>query len=123
MEAHRSVERGGVLVPAVNPPPSALCPFSHLPPARNKQACLRRGQHVGLLLLTLGAPSTLAPTPALHGRLRPSRPQLPPSLLTRPIQFHVLREKGTEYPGTGIYNKHYEEGTYKCAGCGTPIYE
>ncbi|KAL4560297.1 hypothetical protein LXL04_032447 [Taraxacum kok-saghyz] len=28
-----------------------------------------------------------------------------------PEQFRILREKGTEYPGTGQYNKFYEEGS------------
>ncbi|KAG6789660.1 hypothetical protein POTOM_005778 [Populus tomentosa] len=26
------------------------------------------------------------------------------------------------YPGTGEYDKLFEEGVYKCAGCGTPLY-
>jgi len=39
-----------------------------------------------------------------------------------PEQFKVLREKGTERPGTGEYNKHYEKGVYTCAGCDTPLY-
>ncbi|XP_078441341.1 peptide methionine sulfoxide reductase B5-like [Wolffia australiana] len=40
-----------------------------------------------------------------------------------PEQFYILRQKGTEYPGTGEYNKFYEEGVYNCAGCGTPLYK
>jgi hypothetical protein len=40
-----------------------------------------------------------------------------------PLQFHILREKGTEPPGSGQYNKHYEKGVYKCAGCGSPLYK
>ena len=39
------------------------------------------------------------------------------------VQFQVLRGKGTERPGTGEYDKHYEEGVYACAGCGTPLYK
>jgi peptide-methionine (R)-S-oxide reductase len=39
-----------------------------------------------------------------------------------PEQYRILREKGTEYPGTGIYNLHFEQGTYLCAGCGTPLF-
>ncbi|EEF44066.1 methionine sulfoxide reductase, putative [Ricinus communis] len=39
-----------------------------------------------------------------------------------PEQFRILRQKGTEYPGTGEYDKFYEEGVYNCAGCGTPLY-
>ncbi|KAI8468505.1 MAG: Mss4-like protein [Monoraphidium minutum] len=38
-------------------------------------------------------------------------------------EFHILREKGTEPAGSGQYNKFYEEGTYVCAGCKTPLYE
>ncbi|KAJ6905671.1 peptide methionine sulfoxide reductase B5-like [Populus alba x Populus x berolinensis] len=39
-----------------------------------------------------------------------------------PEQFRILRQKGTEYPGTGEYDKFFEEGIYSCTGCGTPLY-
>ena len=32
------------------------------------------------------------------------------------LQYNILRKKGTEAPGTGLYNKHYENGEYTCAG-------
>jgi peptide-methionine (R)-S-oxide reductase len=38
-------------------------------------------------------------------------------------QFRILRKKETEYPGTGEYDKHFETGVYKCAGCGQNLYE
>lgn len=41
----------------------------------------------------------------------------PPSL----HQFYVLRQKGTEPPGSGKYNKA-DAGTFNCAGCGTALY-
>ncbi len=34
-----------------------------------------------------------------------------------PLQFKVLRQKGTEYAFTGEYDKHFASGTYVCAGC------
>lgn len=38
-------------------------------------------------------------------------------------EYHILREKGTERPHTGKFNLHFAEGTYKCKGCDTPLFE
>lgn len=40
-----------------------------------------------------------------------------------PEEERVIIRKGTEYPFTGIYDKHYEEGVYKCKQCKTPLYQ
>lgn len=39
-----------------------------------------------------------------------------------PEQYRVLREKGTERAYTGEYWNHFEEGVYKCAGCGAELF-
>lgn len=38
-------------------------------------------------------------------------------------QFRVLRQKGTEAPFSGLYNKTADSGVYSCAGCDTPLYD
>ena len=40
-----------------------------------------------------------------------------------PDEFKILREKGTELPFTGKFNDHFNEGTYVCKGCATPLYK
>lgn len=39
-----------------------------------------------------------------------------------PEQYHVLREKGTEAPGTGKYLNFNEKGMYTCAVCGAELF-
>lgn len=37
-------------------------------------------------------------------------------------QFHILREAGTEYPGTSPLLNEEREGTFACAGCGQDLF-
>lgn len=39
-----------------------------------------------------------------------------------PEQYKILREKGTEAPFTGEYVDEKRPGTYKCSGCGQPLF-
>ncbi|KAF3279147.1 hypothetical protein TWF970_004253 [Orbilia oligospora] len=38
-------------------------------------------------------------------------------------QFRILRQKGTEAPGSGEYDKSFGSGTYNCAACDFPLYK
>jgi len=37
-------------------------------------------------------------------------------------QFHVLREHGTERPGSSPLNYEKRDGTFSCAACGQPLF-
>jgi peptide-methionine (R)-S-oxide reductase len=40
-----------------------------------------------------------------------------------PEAFRVLRQHGTERPGTSPLNAEKRPGIFTCAGCGTPLFE
>ena len=40
-----------------------------------------------------------------------------------PLQFHVLREHGTERAGTSPLNYEKRKGQFLCAGCSQPLFE
>ena len=40
----------------------------------------------------------------------------------KPDQFHVLRQAGTERPGSSPLNKEKRAGIFHCAGCALPLF-
>lgn len=39
-----------------------------------------------------------------------------------PEQYKIVREKGTETPGTGEYLNNHEAGMYTCVACGSELF-
>jgi peptide-methionine (R)-S-oxide reductase len=39
-----------------------------------------------------------------------------------PEEYHVMREQGTERAFSGAYYDTEEEGVYRCAACGQPVF-
>jgi peptide-methionine (R)-S-oxide reductase len=39
-----------------------------------------------------------------------------------PIQYEVLRRKGTEPPFSGKHVHNHDDGSYRCAGCGAVLF-
>lgn len=38
-------------------------------------------------------------------------------------EYRVLRQKGTEYPHSGKYNLHFEDGDYQCRACSAILFK
>jgi len=38
-------------------------------------------------------------------------------------RYRILRAHGTERPFSGQYNIHFEEGTYVCGACNSPLFD
>ena len=68
-------------------------------------------------------------TPAADGATRPdgteypgARPETDWQSTLTPMEYHVLREAGTEAPFVGEYTDTKTEGVYRCRACGTELF-
>ena len=40
-----------------------------------------------------------------------------------PEQYRILRQAGTEPPGSGVLLHNKEQGQYRCGACGAPLFD
>ncbi len=74
------------------------------------------------------APAKPAAHPAYHAHSPPIGEKLMLSedewkKKLSPHQYRILRESGTEFAGTGKLLHNKEDGTYRCGGCGAPLFD
>ena len=60
--------------------------------------------------------------PAVEGAFRVKKTDAQWKAQLSADQYNVLRKQGTERAGSSPLNKIKQAGTYKCAGCGHPLY-
>jgi peptide-methionine (R)-S-oxide reductase len=68
------------------------------------------------MLLAEGADIAASATPAL------TRTNAEWKKLLAPAAYNVLREEGTEYPGSSPLNGEKRPGVFVCAGCSLPLF-
>ncbi len=61
-------------------------------------------------------------TPGVEGDYPVKKPDAEWKAELSPEQFYVLRQHGTEAPGSSPLNKEKRRGTFACAGCGNPLF-
>jgi len=96
----------------------------------------RAAASVAALVLALATVVAAAPKPAAVGAAPPAPRAAVPVVLTdkvvktdaewqkvlTPEQYRILRQAGTEIPGTGPFLNNHAKGVYVCAACGQLLY-
>jgi len=67
-------------------------------------------------------PPATRPTPTTNPADKVVKSDAEWKKLLTPMQYDVLRHKGTEQAFTGQYWDNHEKGTYRCAGCGLVLF-
>ena len=86
----------------------------------------RWGWAVGAVLVVVGGMvgrSVAAPAPKPSAHVFPvTKTESEWRKQLTPMQYHVLREQGTEQAFTGATWNNHAKGTYVCAGCKQPLF-
>jgi peptide-methionine (R)-S-oxide reductase len=77
-------------------------------------------QQPGSGVSKLGAPISLAGFPSVSDKVIKTDADWKNELT--PEQYDVLRQKGTETPGSGALLHNHDHGVFVCAACGNPLF-
>lgn len=93
----------------------------HSLPARNT---LPRRRFLAFLGATaaMSAATACSAKPAPKGNYPVSHTEAEWRRLLTPAQYYILREEGTERPGTSALLKEHRKGTFVCAADGNPLF-
>ena len=81
----------------------------------------RRG-FIGLCAVAVAVPLAMRFKAAAAETFEVTKTDAEWKALLTPAQYHVLREEGTELPGSSPLDHFYEAGTYDCQGCDLPLF-
>lgn len=65
----------------------------------------------------------MTPARAVEGTFEVTHTEAEWREILSPEAYTVMREEGTEYPGTSALLEEHREGTFLCAGCDLPLFD
>ena len=83
---------------------------------------MRRNLLLAAAALPLAGLALVRRTDAAAGGFEVTRTEAEWRAMLSPAEYRVMREHGTERPGSSPLDKVYDPGTYHCRGCDLPVY-
>ncbi len=65
----------------------------------------------------------MSPAAAVEGTFEVTHTEAEWRNILSPQAYNVMREHGTEYPGTSPLNSEHRPGIFHCAGCDLPLFD
>ena len=81
------------------------------------RSCTTTTTHQGLLRKAVPSLAATSTSPSIDDKTDEEWKEI-----LGPEQYYVLREEGTERPWTSPLNDVKEDGVFRCAGCGSPLF-
>ena len=88
----------------------------------DRRQLLTGGAGAGLLAYFAAATAGCAKPAPVAGKFEVTHTEAEWRRRLTPHQYNILREQGTEPPGSSPLNHLFKKGTYSCAGCDLPLF-